>query len=119
MAKKSRTIPLGPFELVARIGVGGGGEVWRGHHVDQGVAVAVKVMSTERASDERYHAAFEHEVRAVAGLDHPGIVTVYDFGEENGVLYMVLELITGHTLADALQGRARLPLPRAVRGARP
>ncbi|MCB9668553.1 MAG: protein kinase [Alphaproteobacteria bacterium] len=80
MAKKPRTIPLGPFELVARIGVGGGGEVWRGHHVDQGVAVAVKVMSTERASDERYHAAFEHEVRAVAGLEHPGIVTVLDYG---------------------------------------
>lgn len=75
-----RDIPLGPFTLLRRIGVGGGGEVWRGLHRAQGVAVAVKVMTGARAADERYHEAFENEIRAVAGLEHPGIVTVLDYG---------------------------------------
>lgn len=80
MTAPENRIPLGPFELTTRIGVGGGGEVWRGLHVRQGVEVAVKVMTATRARDERYHAAFENEVRAVAGLEHPGIVTVLDYG---------------------------------------
>jgi serine/threonine protein kinase/tetratricopeptide (TPR) repeat protein len=76
----SRGIPLGPFTLSKRIGVGGGGEVWNGTHNRQGVPVAVKVITADRARDPRYQAAFENEVRAVAGLDHPGIVTVLDYG---------------------------------------
>ena len=79
-----RTVPLGPFELVTRIGVGGGGEVWRGTHVAQDVQVAVKVMTGERAADPRYQIAFENEIRAVAGLEHPGIVTVLDYGRVDG-----------------------------------
>ncbi len=76
----SRGIPLGPFTLSKRIGIGGGGEVWNGTHNRQGVNVAVKVITADRARDPRYQAAFENEVRAVAGLDHPGIVTVLDYG---------------------------------------
>ncbi|MCB9673678.1 MAG: tetratricopeptide repeat protein [Alphaproteobacteria bacterium] len=77
-------IPLGPFVLSKKIGVGGGGEVWQGVHSRQGVPVAVKVITADRARDEKYHLAFENEVRAVAGLDHPGIVTVLDYGLVDG-----------------------------------
>jgi len=76
----SASIPLGPFRLSRRIGVGGGGEVWQGIHIRQRAPVAVKVITANRARDEKYQKAFENEVRAVAGLDHPGIVTVLDYG---------------------------------------
>jgi serine/threonine protein kinase/tetratricopeptide (TPR) repeat protein len=74
-------VVLGPFALQARIGHGGMGEVWSGVHLAQGVPVAVKVMTAERARDPRYRTFFRREVQAVAGLDHPGIVMVFDHGE--------------------------------------
>ena len=57
------------------------GIVWRGEHVRQGVPVAVKVMRGVEALGARYRAAFRREVQAVAGLDHPGVVVVFDHGE--------------------------------------
>ncbi|MEZ4320076.1 MAG: tetratricopeptide repeat protein [Myxococcota bacterium] len=108
-------IPLGPFQLSSRIGVGGGGEVWSGMHVRQGVPVAVKVITADRARDEKYQQAFENEVRAVAGLDHPGIVTVLDYGivdaeaekRSNGQIvsgapYLAMELAERGSLRQAL-----------------
>lgn len=73
-------IPVGPFRLHRLIGVGGAGEVWQGLHVTQAVPVALKVITAARARDPRYREAFANEVRAVAGLDHPGIVVVLDTG---------------------------------------
>lgn len=73
-------IPLGPFRLNRLIGVGGAGEVWQGLHVRQAVPVAVKVITAARARDPKYREAFQNEVRAVAGLDHPGVVVVFDTG---------------------------------------
>lgn len=114
MARRVRTIPLGPFELVARIGVGGGGEVWRGTHVVQDVQVAVKVMTGERAADPRYQVAFENEIRSVAGLEHPGIVTVLDYGRVDagaatasrgrlveGSPFLAMELAKGGSLRNS------------------
>ncbi len=77
-------VPVGPFELHAMIGVGGAGEVWRGVHVAQGVPVALKVITAARARDARYREAFANEVRAVAALDHPGIVQVFETGVIGG-----------------------------------
>lgn len=74
-------IPLGPFRLDRRIGRGGMAEVWTGVHAGQGVPVAVKVMTGERARDPQYRAAFRNEVQSVASLDHPGIVLVFDDAE--------------------------------------
>ncbi len=73
-------IPVGPFEAHALIGVGGAGEVWSGVHVAQRVPVAIKVITAVRARDARYREGFANEVRAVAGLEHPGIVRVFDTG---------------------------------------
>ncbi|MFT4623390.1 MAG: serine/threonine protein kinase/tetratricopeptide (TPR) repeat protein [Myxococcota bacterium] len=73
-------VPLGTFLLHARIGVGGSGEVWQGVHAVQRLPVAVKVITADRARDPRYLEAFAREVRAVAGLDHPGVVRVFESG---------------------------------------
>ncbi|HKV13164.1 MAG TPA: protein kinase, partial [Thermoanaerobaculia bacterium] len=109
------SIPLGPFRLERCIGRGGTAEVWSGVHVGQGVPVAVKVMTGERARRENFRAAFRNEVQAVASLDHPGIVLVFDHaeigpeGEEasGGLLpaespALALELADRGTLADLL-----------------
>ncbi len=74
-------IPLGPFRLDRCIGRGGMAEVWSGVHSAQGVPVAVKVMTGERAREASFRDAFRNEVQAVASLHHPGIVIVFDHGE--------------------------------------
>ncbi len=76
----SASIPLGAFELTAPLGRGGMGVVWRGRHRQHGTLVAVKVITDASAREDRYQAAFRNEVRAVAGLSHPGVVQVFDFG---------------------------------------
>lgn len=76
-----KRIKLGPFELDHIVGSGGMGEVWRGRHVAENVPVAVKVLGDDRHREEIYREAFQNEVRAVASLDHMGIVTVLDYGE--------------------------------------
>ena len=75
------SIPFGPFRLDRCIGRGGMAEVWSGIHASQSVPVAVKVMTGERAREASFRAAFRNEVQAVASLDHPGIVLVFDHGE--------------------------------------
>jgi serine/threonine protein kinase/tetratricopeptide (TPR) repeat protein len=117
MALNSIDIPLGPFQLTRRIGRGGMGEVWSGYHRGQGVPVAVKVVTADVARDPRYVTYFRNEVRAMAGLDHPSIVVVYDYGlvsheaeyrsegELNaGAPYLVMERVDGGSL-HALSGR--------------
>jgi serine/threonine protein kinase/tetratricopeptide (TPR) repeat protein len=104
-------IPLGPFVLQKSIGEGGMGIVWSGLHPTTGVRVAVKVLRSERAWDERQVELFRTEVRAVAELDHRGIVMVLDHGtidEESAELskgrlvagspYLAMELASGGTL---------------------
>lgn len=106
-------IPLGPFHLERRIGRGGMAEVWSGVHAAQQVPVAVKVMTGERARNPQYRASFRNEVQAVASLDHPGIVLVFDHGEvgreaeeaSRGLLpagspCLAMELADGGTLAS-------------------
>lgn len=74
------SLRLGAFELGERISQGGMGVVYRGTHVSTGLSVAVKILAADRARDPLFLESFRHEVRAVAALDHPRIVTVYDFG---------------------------------------
>ena len=105
-------IQLGPFVLERPLGEGGMGQVWAAEHVEHRIAVAVKVITTDVARDSGFRAAFRTEVRRIAGLDHPGIVMVLDFGEidraaavaTDGALvagspYMVMERASGGSLA--------------------
>src|SRR5499427_7715867 len=94
---------LGPYEVVAPLGAGGMGEVYRANDPRMGREVAIKV-SAERFSDR-----FEREVHAVAALNHPNICQVYDVGPN----YLVLELVEGPTLADRIREGA-LPLEESL-----
>ena len=76
----SAAIPLGPFVLDRVIGSAGMGVVWKGSHVEQGIPVAVKVLTLAGSRDPLYLASLRNEVRGVAALSHPGVVRVYDQG---------------------------------------
>ena len=94
--------PLGPYKILAPVGAGGMGEVYKALDTRLHREVAIKVMSAEFAAHPDRRARFEREARALAALNHPNIVAVYDVGDENGLLYSVSELVLGETL------RARL-----------
>src|SRR5439155_8899458 len=98
---------LGPYEIIARIGAGGMGEVYKARDTRLGRDVAIKI-SAERFSDR-----FEREARAVAALNHPNICTLHDVGPS----YLVMELVEGPTLAERIQD-GKLPLDEAFRIAR-
>uniref|UniRef100_Q01T31 Serine/threonine protein kinase n=1 Tax=Solibacter usitatus (strain Ellin6076) TaxID=234267 RepID=Q01T31_SOLUE len=88
---------LGPYEIVAPLGAGGMGEVYRAHDSRLGRDVALKILPAEVARDPVSRARFEQEARAVAALNHPNIVAVYDVGEG----YFVSELVDGESLRGA------------------
>jgi serine/threonine protein kinase len=89
---------LGPYEILAPIGAGGMGEVYRAQDARLKREVALKILPEALAHDPVRRQRFEQEARAVAALNHPNIVAIYDTGIENGVLYMVTELVDGETL---------------------
>src|SRR5207253_621913 len=99
---------LGPYEIVARIGAGGMGEVYRARDSRLGRDVAVKVLPERLAQDADAVARFEREVRAVAALSHPNILALYDFGKDQNRVYAVTELLEGETLRGRVE---RSPLP--------
>src|SRR5262245_47878477 len=98
---------LGPYEIVAPIGAGGMGEVYRARDPRMGRDVAIKV------SGEQFSERFDREVRAVAALNHPNICTLHDVGPN----YLVMELVDGQTLAERIQ-KGAIPLEEAIRIAR-
>src|SRR5262245_8381811 len=104
---------LGPYEILAPIGFGGMGEVYRARDGRLARDVALKVLPTDLAGDPARRARFEQEARAAGALNHPGIVTVYDIGSQEGLLYIVSELIDGSTLRAAMDGSA-LPQRKAI-----
>ena len=94
---------LGPYEIVAPLGAGGMGEVYRARDARLGRDVAIKVLPDDVAGDPRALARFESEARAVAALSHPNILALFDVGEAEGVHYAVTELLEGETLREALR----------------
>jgi Tol biopolymer transport system component len=99
---------LGPYQIVAPIGAGGMGEVYRARDTRLGREVAVKVLPSHLTEDPELKARFEREAKAISQLTHPHICTLYDVGSEGGVEYLVMELLEGQTLADRLE---KGPLP--------
>jgi len=103
---------LGPYEIVARIGADGMGEVWRARDRRLRRDVAVKVLLGNAHSDDALP-RFEREARAVASLSHPNILAIHDFGTESGTLYAVMELLEGATLRERLD-QSELDVSRAL-----
>src|SRR5580658_10093072 len=105
---------LGLYEIVAPIGAGGMGEVYRARDTKLGRQVAIKVLPTHMAANASARARLRLEAVAAARLDHPFICKVFEIGEERDVLFLVMEFITGDTLHSRLHSGS-LALPEALR----
>jgi len=104
---------LGPYEILAFIGRGGMGEVWQARDGRLDREVAIKTLPAALSANAEHLARFRREARAASALNHPNICTIYDLGEQEGQPFIVMELLTGTTLATSLSQGA-LPLDRAV-----
>lgn len=104
---------LGPYEVLAPLGAGGMGEVYRARDPRLGRDVAVKVLPAGLSADAERLRRFEQEARAAAALNHPNILAVHDLGQHEGAPYIVSELLEGETLRERLTGTA-LPVRKAV-----
>jgi serine/threonine protein kinase/tetratricopeptide (TPR) repeat protein len=106
-------IKLGPYEILAPIGGGEMGEVYRARDAKLGRDVAIKVMREDFSSDRERLSRFEREARLASTLNHPNIITIYQIGETAGVPYIAMELVEGRTLRELL-GARRLSLPEIL-----
>jgi serine/threonine protein kinase/Tol biopolymer transport system component len=108
---------FGPYQIEARIGAGGMGEVYRARDMKLGRDVAIKILRALFTNDPQWLARFEREARLLASLNHPHIGAIYGFEEADGVGALVLELVPGETLAARLQ-RGPIPVTEALTIAR-
>ena len=104
---------LGPYEILAPLGAGGMGEVYRARDAKLGRDVAIKVLPERLAADADALSRFDREARAVAALSHPNILSIFDFGREEGLAFAVMELLDGETLRERLSLGA-LPTRKAL-----
>jgi Tol biopolymer transport system component len=104
---------LSHFRITAKLGEGGMGEVYRAEDTKLKREVAIKVLPAEVSGNADRLARFEREARAVAALSHPNILAIHDFGESDGITYVVTELLEGETLGERLSNAA-LPARKAA-----
>ncbi len=105
---------LGPYEVLAGLGAGGMGEVYRARDTRLERTVAIKVLPADWSSSPERRKRFDIEARAISSLNDPHICTLYDVGHQDGIDYLVMECLEGETLADRLQ-RGRLPLDQVLK----
>jgi len=96
---------IGNYQIAEEIGQGGMATVYRAYQTQLERWVAIKIMHTTEASGKEFLARFRREARAVAALRHPNILTIYDYGEEHGIAYIVMEYVPGGTLKAHLTGQ--------------
>src|SRR6266702_2836261 len=101
---------LGPYEVIALLGAGGMGEVFKARDTRLDRSVAIKVLPAEFAQNAQLKIRFEREAKTISQLNHPHICTLYDVGDN----YLVMELLEGETLADKL-AKGPLPLDEVLR----
>ena len=112
---RSETTLGGRYRLLRRIGGGGMGVVWEADDAVLSRRVAVKVLPPELAADDRFVERFRREARAAAGLTHPNVAQVYDYGEDGPTRFIVMELVPGETLAERLRRGGPLEPDEAAR----
>src|ERR1700704_2797022 len=101
----------GKYRIEELLSAGGMGTVYRGTHVLMDKTVAVKVLRPSLAADEKIVARFSREARAASKISHPHALSVTDFGEaENGVVFLVMEYLSGHTLKETIRQEGPMPL---------
>src|SRR6202167_4613497 len=99
---------LGPYEILSPLGSGGMGEVYRAKDTRLDRIVAVKILPNHLSDNSEAKQRFDREARAISSLNHPNICTLHDVGHQDGIDFLVMELLEGETLADRL---AKGPLP--------
>ena len=105
---------LGPYEIVAAIGAGGMGEVYKAKDTRLERTVAVKVLPSHLSASPDVRQRFEREAKTISQLSHPHICALHDVGSQDGVEYLVMELLEGETLLDRL-AKGPLPLEQTLR----
>ncbi len=105
---------LGPYEIVAPVGAGGMGEVYRARDTRLDRTVAIKILKAPQTENADAKERFDREARSISSLNHPNICHLYDVGEQDGVHYLVMEFLEGETLADRLH-RGPLPLEQVLK----
>lgn len=109
---------VGPYQIIEPLGQGGMATVFKAYHPALDRYVAIKVLHSAFKEDSNFNARFVREARIVAKLDHPNIVPIYDFAEQQGTPYLVMRFIEGKTLKAVLRD-GLLPLPRVLAIIRP
>jgi Tol biopolymer transport system component len=105
---------LGSYEVLAQIGAGGMGEVYQAHDTKLGRDVAIKVLPEAFAHDPERLSRFQREAKMLASLNHPNIAAIYGLEDGAGRNYLVMELVSGETLADRIKREGALPLEEAL-----
>ncbi|NMR20450.1 serine/threonine-protein kinase [Cellulomonas fimi] len=108
------TALVGRYRLERQIAVGGMGEVWAAHDLALARDVAVKVLREEFAGDKGFLDRFRTEARNAGSLSHPNIAQLYDYGEQDGSAYLVMELVVGEPMSDLLEREPVLPIQRLL-----
>src|SRR5438270_2034605 len=104
---------LGPYEVLAPIGAGGMGEVYRARDTRLDRIVAIKILPDQIADRVGLRERFDREARTIAGLNHSHICALYDIGHQDGTDYLVMEYLEGETLAERLK-KGPLPLDQVL-----
>ena len=105
---------LGPYEIIAPLGAGGMGEVYRARDTRLDRTVAIKILPAHLSAAPESRARLEREARTISSLNHPNICVLHDVGHTEGIDYLVMEHLEGETLAERL-ARGPLPLPEALK----
>ena len=105
---------LGRYRLLAPLGAGGMGEVWKAHDANLDREVAIKVLAHGALSDDASRERFRREAHVLSRLSHPGVATIYDFDVQDGVDFLVMELVPGGSLASRLES-GPLPIDEVMR----
>jgi len=105
---------LGKYNIVGKIGKGAMGEVYKGHDPILNRFVAIKIIAETLGTDNDLVERFKREARNAAGLNHPNIITIYDFVEEEGHLYMVMELLEGQDLKELIKSGAPVTMEQIL-----
>src|SRR6266496_4668823 len=105
---------LGPYEILAPLGAGGMGEVYRARDTRLDREVAIKVLAAHLSSSPELKQRLEREARAISALNHPHICQLYDIGSQEGTDYLVMEFLEGETVAERLR-KGSLPLNEVLK----
>jgi len=105
---------LGSYEVLSQIGAGGMGEVYQAHDTKLGRDVAIKVLPEAFARDAERLSRFQREAKMLAALNHPNIATIYGLEQSGGTSYLVMELVSGETLAERIKREGAVPIEEAL-----